>query len=78
MSSTMLGWAVLVVLAMLVVVAVAAGPRERYQPNCGSKWDNGYRIAHMCWGDTAGTMPVIEEVLSSGNGLCCGVLGIPP
>ncbi len=78
MSSTMIGCALLVLLVALVIAVSGPGARENYQPNCGSKWDNGYRIAHMCWGETTGAMPAIEDVLSSGNGLCCGVLGIPP
>ena len=49
----------------------------RYAPRCGSEW-LGFRRGG-CAGVTAGAMPAIDiPGAGSGNGLCCGRLGVPP
>jgi len=78
--------ATLVVLAVVLVAtsltsrgaAVRPAIREGYLPDCGSVWDNSFRRGYLCAGETSGAMPAIEDVFTAGNGLCCGVLGIPP
>jgi hypothetical protein len=78
----MIPLALIVVLIIVVAVAVSRRPRARfvgtfyYAPSCGT--DRSGRRRTDCRGYTTGAMPAIETVTNLGNGICGGVLGVPP
>jgi hypothetical protein len=51
---------------------LAAAP---YEPHCGTPWG---ALRGACRGLTGGAMPAVESASAHGNGLCGGLLGVPP